>query len=68
MLKQKYRFHGHGSLRYVYRQGNAIRSLIKEQKSNVKIPYTAQGHILSEVIAGAVFGLLIGLVVFLATK
>lgn len=49
-------------------QGNAIKSLIKEQKSNVKIPYTAQGHILSEVIAGAVFGLLIGLVVFLATK
>lgn len=26
MLKQKYRFHGHGSLRFVYRQGDAIRS------------------------------------------
>lgn len=49
-------------------QGTAIRSLIKEQKSNIKIPYTAQGHILSEVIVGAIFGLFVGLVVFLATK
>lgn len=49
-------------------QGNAIRYLIKEQKSNVEIPYTAQGHILSEVVVGAIFGLLIGIVVFLATK
>ena len=49
-------------------QGNAIRSLIKEQKSNIKPPYTAQGHILSEVVFGALFGVLIGIVVFLATK
>lgn len=28
MLKQENRFHGHGSLRYVYRNGEAIRSRI----------------------------------------
>ena len=38
MLKQKYRFHGHGSLRYVYRQGNAIRS------SLITMKYTANPH------------------------
>lgn len=26
MLAQRFRFHGHGSLRYVYRNGQAIRS------------------------------------------
>ncbi len=26
MLKQKYRFHGHGSLRYLHRNGKTIRS------------------------------------------
>ena len=32
MLEQKYRFHGHGSLRFVYRQGDAIRSSLKTMK------------------------------------
>lgn len=26
MLAQKFRFHGHGSLRYLYRNGDAVRS------------------------------------------
>ena len=26
MLSKKYRFHGHGSLRYVYKNGQAVRS------------------------------------------
>lgn len=26
MLSQKYRFHGHGSLRFVYRNGRAVRN------------------------------------------
>ena len=49
-------------------QGLAIKELIKEQGSKVKIPYTAQGHIVSEVVVGAIFGTIIGIVVFLATK
>lgn len=49
-------------------QGEAIQQLIKEQKSNVRIPRAAKGHTPVEVAAGAILGLLIGLVVFLATK
>ncbi len=48
-------------------QGIAIQKLIKEQKSNVKLPRAAQGHTPSEVVIGALFGVLIGLVVFLST-
>lgn len=49
-------------------QGVAIAALIKEQNSKVKIPYVAKGHLLEEVIVGAIFGVAIGIVVFLATK
>ena len=49
-------------------QGTAIEALIKEQKSKVKVPYSANGHLLKEVVAGFILGLLIGIVVFLATK
>lgn len=38
MLKQRYRFHGHGSLRFVYRQGDAIRS------SLITMKFTANPH------------------------
>ena len=48
-------------------QGIAIQELIKEQKSKVKIPRAAQGHTPLEVVIGAVFGVLIGVVVFLST-
>jgi len=49
-------------------QGEAIEALIKETKSNVRVPRAAKGHTPLEVIAGAIFGAVIGLVVFLATK
>jgi uncharacterized protein len=49
-------------------QGIAIQKLIKEQKSSVPIPRAAKGHTPLEVIAGALLGALIGLVVFLATQ
>jgi acid phosphatase family membrane protein YuiD len=48
-------------------QGEAIHLLIKEQKSGVKPPRAAKGHTPVEVIAGASLGLVIGIVVFLAT-
>lgn len=49
-------------------QGTAIQSLIKEQKSKVALPRAAKGHTPAEVAAGALLGILIGLVVFLVTK
>lgn len=49
-------------------QGEAIAELIKETKSKVRVPRAARGHTPLEVVAGAIFGALIGLVVFLATK
>lgn len=48
-------------------QGIAIQKLIKEQKSSVKLPKIAMGHRPIEVLAGAVLGLGIGIVVFLTT-
>ncbi|HET6747601.1 MAG TPA: divergent PAP2 family protein [Candidatus Saccharimonadales bacterium] len=49
-------------------QGVAIQQLIKEQKSSVSLPRAAKGHTPMEVLVGALLGLIIGLVVFLATK
>lgn len=49
-------------------QGEAITQLIKETKSKVRIPRAAKGHTPLEVFAGALFGAIIGAVVFLATK
>lgn len=49
-------------------QGKAIQQLIKEQKSSVALPRAAKGHTPVEVAVGAVLGVVIGLVVFLATK
>jgi len=49
-------------------QGAALQKLIKEQKSKVALPRAAKGHTPMEVLAGAVVGVLLGLVVFLATK
>lgn len=54
--------------RSVGEQGKAIQSLIKEQKSSVPLPRAAKGHTPVEVAVGAVLGVVIGLVVFLATK
>lgn len=49
-------------------QGTAIQELIREQGSKVKLPRAAKGHTPSEVLVGALLGVVIGLVVFLATK
>jgi hypothetical protein len=49
-------------------QGEAIQLLIKEQKSGVKLPRAAKGHTPVEVVVGALLGVIIGCVVFLATK
>lgn len=49
-------------------QGEAIQKIIKEQKSKVALPRAAKGHTPVEVAAGAVLGVVIGLVVFFATK
>jgi len=49
-------------------QGLAIQSIIQELKSAVLIPRSAKGHTPLEVLVGAVLGVLIGYVVFFATK
>lgn len=49
-------------------QGAAIQQLIKEQKSSVPLPRAAKGHTPVEVAVGALLGIIIGVVVFLATK
>jgi len=49
-------------------QGAALQELIREQHSKVALPRAAKGHTPIEVLVGAGLGLVIGLVVFLATK
>lgn len=49
-------------------QGAAIQQLIREQKSSVPLPRAAKGHTPVEVAVGALLGIIIGVVVFLATK
>jgi acid phosphatase family membrane protein YuiD len=49
-------------------QGIAIQELIRERKSNVKVPRAAKGHTPLEVLGGALLGAAIGTVVFLATR
>jgi acid phosphatase family membrane protein YuiD len=49
-------------------QGLAIQELIKLGKSKIALPRSAKGHTPTEVLAGLVLGIIIGLVVFFATK
>lgn len=49
-------------------QGVALQQLIKEQKSQIPMPRAAKGHTPVEVAVGALLGIIIGVVVFLATK
>lgn len=49
-------------------QGIALRALITEKKSKIALPRAAKGHTPVEVVVGALFGAVIGLVVFLATR
>lgn len=48
--------------------GDAIIKLIHATKSDIKIPRNAKGHTPLEVLVGSLFGALIGLIVFLATR
>lgn len=54
--------------RSVGEQGLAIQEIIKHAKNGVIIPRSAKGHTPLEVLVGAGLGVLIGLVVFIATK
>lgn len=54
--------------RSVGEQGTSIQALIKATKSDVKIPRAAKGHTPIEVLVGAILGLAIGAVVYIATK
>ena len=49
-------------------QGAAIKALLKEQRSNVKIPRVAKGHEPLEVVVGATLGFVVGCVVFLIIR
>lgn len=49
-------------------QGVALTALLKEAKSTIVRPRVAKGHTPIEVVAGAFVGLIIGIVVFLATR
>lgn len=54
--------------RSVGEQGEAIRQLIKVNKSHITVPRAAKGHTPLEVVAGTILGLVVGFVVFIATK
>jgi len=47
-------------------QGDAITQLIKESGSKIRLPRSAKGHSLLEVLVGAVLGLIVGYIVFFA--
>lgn len=49
-------------------QGEALRQLIRDTKSDVKLPRAARGHTPLEVLVGAALGVALGCVVFLATN
>lgn len=49
-------------------QGLAIQELIKLGKAKILMPRAAKGHTPTEVLAGLVLGIIIGSVVFFATK
>jgi acid phosphatase family membrane protein YuiD len=54
--------------RSVGEQGLAIQEIIKFAKNGVVIPRAAKGHTPLEVLVGAILGVIIGYVVFIATK
>lgn len=49
-------------------QGEAIKELIKEGKSKVRVPRTAKGHTPLEVAVGAALGMAVGLVAITLTN
>ena len=49
-------------------QGNAVQELIRALKSTIVLPRAAKGHTPAELAVGVLLGVVIGLVVFFATK
>lgn len=49
-------------------QGRALTQLLVSTKSDIKLPRVAKGHTPSEVAAGALLGLFVGIIVILATS
>jgi len=49
-------------------QGVAILAMLKESKSTIQKPRVARGHTPLEVLAGALVGVIVGIVVILATS
>ena len=54
--------------RSVGEQGEALQALIKASKKDIAMPRAARGHTPLEVFMGAILGLIVGFVVFIATK
>lgn len=54
--------------RSVGEQGYAIQQVIKQSKLSIDLPRAAKGHTPVEVLMGSLLGLIIGLVVFIATR
>jgi len=48
-------------------QGDSLTALIKEQKSNVRLPRVSKGHSPIEALAGIILGVVIAIVVYYAT-
>ncbi len=49
-------------------QGRALTQLLVSTKSDIRLPRVAKGHTPSEVAAGALLGLIISIIVILATS
>lgn len=54
--------------RSVGEQGRAIQEVIRKGRFAIPIPRAAKGHTPAEVLAGAILGVVIGVVVYIATK
>jgi acid phosphatase family membrane protein YuiD len=54
--------------RSVGEQGEALQMLIKQTGHDIRMPRAARGHTPLEVAVGALLGVAVGLVVFIATK
>ncbi len=54
--------------RSVGEQGEALQQLIRASRKDITLPRAARGHTPLEVAAGAFLGLIVGFVVFIATK
>lgn len=49
-------------------QGETIIALLKELKSRIPVPKVAKGHLVSEVLVGALIGVSVATVVYLVTQ